>query len=92
MLAIAHGIKEVQSRIEDHSLSNNADEHWISRSHDTNLGNTPGSGASTEVDAFYATSSTTRSRPLNRTVAPAWAPSMAWKIGAIVEIPMSSCP
>ena len=40
----------------------------------------------------YATSSTMRSRPLNRTVSPARAPSIAWKIGAFVEIPMSSCP
>jgi hypothetical protein len=40
----------------------------------------------------YATSSIVSVRPLNCTVSPARAPSIASKIGAIVEMPMSSRP
>ena len=40
----------------------------------------------------YATSSITSFLPLNSTVSPARAPSIASKIGAIVEIPMTSRP
>ena len=45
-----------------------------------------------DEESTYSTLSTVIFRPLNCTVSPARAPSMAWKIGAIVEMPISSCP
>ena len=45
-----------------------------------------------KLGSIYSTLSTVMFRPLNCTVSPARAPSMAWKIGAIVEMPISSCP
>ena len=48
--------------------------------------------AANEVKAPYETSSTVTFLPLNVTVSPARAPSIALKIGAIVEMPMSSRP
>ena len=51
-----------------------------------------GTSAPAAVEGLYSTSSTVRSRPLNCTVSPAQAPSIASKIGAIVEMPMSSRP
>ena len=44
-------------------------------------------GTSSAGGAPYSTSSTIRSRPLNCTVSPARAPSIASKIGAIKKVP-----